>query len=111
MAMQKITSIKYRVEIPSPMKVTQHRYLASVLCAVFFLSGCGPLGSTYAAEVGYYEGDQIKWAVWGDFGSLDECRNSAISRFNYYNQASPGRATSWACLKKNRDGSYESRHR
>jgi hypothetical protein len=82
-----------------------------LLFSAFLVSGCGPLGSTYAAEVGHYEGNEVKWAVWGDFASLDECRDAAISRFNSYNQVSPGRATSWACLKKSRNGGYESRHR
>jgi hypothetical protein len=82
-----------------------------VLCTV--LAGCDGLsfGSTYAAEVGYYEGSEVKWEVWGDFGSLDACRSAAIARFNQHNQQSSGKATSWACLKKSGDGGYEGRHR
>lgn len=99
----------------SDKKFTQADYVRRERLASFFaailLTACGPLGSTYAAEVGYYEGDQVKWEIWGNYASLDECRGSAIAKFNYYNQASPGRATSWACLKRNRSGGYESRHR
>jgi len=71
------------------------------------LAGC----SRYDAEVGYYEGTAERWDVWGVFSSLDECRDAAISRYNYYNQERQGRAFSWACLKKNHNGGYESRHR
>lgn len=69
------------------------------------------LGSHYAAEVGYHQGDSQRFDVWGDFGTLDECRSAAIARFNYYNRENPRRAFSWACLKKNRSGGFESRHR
>ena len=75
--------------------------------AAFLLLGC----SRYDAEVGYYEGESEKWDTWGNFGSLDQCRNAAIERFNYYNRDRGGRAFSWACLKKNSSGGYESRHR
>lgn len=63
----------------------------------------------YAAEVGYYHGEETAWDIWGDYPSLDECRSAAISRYNqltYYN-----RAYSWACLLKNGKGGYASRHR
>ena len=71
------------------------------------LIGC----SRYDAEVGYFEGESERWDVWGDFRTLDECRDAAIARFNSYNQKREGRAFSWACLKKNLSGGYESRHR
>jgi hypothetical protein len=77
------------------------------LWLLVILSGCG---SNYAGEVGYYDGESKKWDIWGDFGSLDECRDAAIARYNGLNRESPGRAFSWACLKKSSDG-YESRHR
>jgi hypothetical protein len=79
--------------------------LASV--AVFLLLGC----SRYDAEVGYYQDESKKWDIWGDFSSLEECKGAAIARFNYYNRDQDGRAFSWACLKKNMSGDYESRHR
>jgi hypothetical protein len=66
--------------------------------------------SKYAAEVGYHAGTQIAWDVWGDFEDLDECRNAAINRYNFY-FADNKRATSWSCLLKNSKGGYESRHR
>lgn len=72
------------------------------------LSGCS-FGEEYAAEVGYYSGGEIAWEIWGDFGSLDECRTAAIDRYNFY--FSENRAYSWACLLKDGDGGYESRHR
>ena len=79
--------------------------IASV--AVFLLLGC----SRYDAEVGYYEGESQHWDIWGDFSSLEECRDAAIARFNHYNRDRAGRAFSWACLKKSTSGGYESRHR
>ena len=90
--------------------VTRHTAVIS-LWSVILVGGCNLLGATYAAEVGHYEGEQLKWEVWGDFASLDKCRTAAIARFNQYNVQSSGRATSWSCLKKNSDGGYESRHR
>lgn len=81
------------------------------LCAVgALLFGCN-FGSKYASEIGWREGTAEKWNVSGDFGSLDECRSAAIAQFNSINTRNPGQAFSWACLKKNSDGSYESRHR
>ena len=76
----------------------------TVLVVVFLLLGC----SRYDAEVGYYEGESEKWDIWGDFSSLEECRDAAIARYNYYYRQ--GRAFTWSCLKKN-NGGYESRHR
>jgi hypothetical protein len=84
------------------------KILAVACVAGLLLSGCG---NRYDAEVGYYEGDSQEWDVWGDFSSLDECREAAIVRFNQYNRDSAGRAFSWSCLKKNSTGGYESRHR
>lgn len=78
-----------------------------IAIVVVLLTGC----SRYDAEVGYYEGESERWDIWGDFGSLDKCRDAAIARFNYYNKEKEGRAFSWACLKKNLGGGYESRHR
>lgn len=63
----------------------------------------------YAAEVGYYHGGEVKWDLWGDYKSLDECRDEAMDRFNIY--ADQKRGYSWSCLLKNADGGYESRHR
>ncbi|MTH62551.1 hypothetical protein [Paracoccus litorisediminis] len=63
----------------------------------------------YAAEVGYFEGEDIRWEVWGDFETLEDCQDAAITRYNFY--AADKRAQSWSCLKKNSDGGYESRHR
>ena len=80
-------------------------FFASV--SFIFLLGC----SQYDAEVGYYENAGKKWEIWGNFRSLKECRDAAIARYNAYNRNQDGRAFSWACLKKNRSGGYESRHR
>jgi hypothetical protein len=81
--------------------------LILIALSVILLTAC----SRYDAEVGYYEGGSEKWDIWGDFRSLDECRDAAIAQFNFYNRKSEGRAFSWACLKKSRGGGYESRHR
>src|SRR5215207_3575409 len=84
-------------------------FLRLTLTALTFtLAGCDSFGEKYAAEVGYRAGGEIKWEIWGDYASLDECRNAAIPRYNHY-WADNRRATSWACLKKNRSGGYESR--
>jgi hypothetical protein len=83
------------------------RALVPVIVAVVALAGC----DRYAAEVGYKAGEETKWNIWGDFASLDSCRDAAFAMYNSYNGAGSGRATSWACLLKNSDGGYESRHR
>jgi hypothetical protein len=78
------------------------------------LAGCDGLpffGSRYAYEVGYHEKGQPRWEVSGDFASLDECRSSAIAVYNMHASLRPGSVISWACLKKNGDGGYASRHR
>lgn len=84
------------------------KYVAGALLAVA-LYAC--IGDEYAAEVGYRNGESETWDIWGDFTSLDKCREAAISRFNSLNAESPGRATSWACLLKDGSGGFESRHR
>lgn len=90
------------------MVVRTLKYAGGVLLALG-LVGC--ISDEYAAEVGYRKGDSVVWDVWGDFDSLDECRKAAIFRYNVLNFDSPGRATSWACLLKDRNGGFESRHR
>lgn len=78
------------------------------------LAGCDGLpffGSRYAYEVGYYEAGKERWEIEGDFASLDECRSSATAVYNLHAAQRPGSVISWACLKKNSDGGYESRHR
>jgi hypothetical protein len=73
------------------------------------LAGCDYLSQKYAAEVGYYHGGEVAWDLWGDFKSLDECRDAAIARYNFY--VSEKRGYSWSCLLKNGNGGYTSRHR
>lgn len=73
------------------------------------LSGCDAFFPRYAAEVGYYQGGETKWDLWGDFSNLDECRDAAISRYNFY--AATNRAHAWSCLLKNGKGGFTSRHR
>lgn len=84
----------------------------SVLAVIFAcgLTGC-VFGDRYSSEVGWYEGRSERWDISGDYDSLDACRAAAIGQFNRINAESPGRAFSWACLKKASDGGYESRHR
>lgn len=67
--------------------------------------------SRYAAEVGYYRGTEVAWDLWGDFSSLDGCRQEAIARYNFYAVEQRGRGHSWSCLLKNGKGGYTSRHR
>lgn len=76
---------------------------------VAVLAGCSGVGDHYAAEVGYLQGSETKWSIWGDFSSLDECKNAAMDEYNRY--FSENRAASWACLKKNADGGYAGRYR
>ena len=82
-----------------------------VLLSLVAMGLYGCIGERFAAEVGYHRGTEIAYDIWGDFDSLEECRDHAIARFNQLNRESEGRATSWACLKKNGDGGYERRHR
>ena len=83
-----------------------------LVATVALAGGCNlSIGSEYAAEVGYYRGEAQEWDIWGAFNSLEDCRAAAIERFNSLNRESPGRAFSWACLKKNSGGGYDSRHR
>lgn len=72
------------------------------------LAGCSNPFEKYAAEVGYYQGSDTKWEIWGEM-SLDDCKTAAMTRYNHY--YSERRAVSWACLKLGSDGSYLSRHR
>jgi hypothetical protein len=88
----------------------QRHVVPSGLATALLLAACN-LFSTYAAEVGYHAGEDVKWEIWGDFRSFDDCRSAAMARFNEINHESPRRAVSWACLKKSSDGGYESRHR
>lgn len=91
------------------MNTTRRVRAALLLTAVaaLMLTGC----DKYAAEVGYKAGEETKWNIWGDFDSLDRCRDAAIAQYNDYNSQGAGRAVSWACLLKSSDGGYASRHR
>ncbi|MBV7427020.1 MULTISPECIES: hypothetical protein [unclassified Acidovorax] len=84
---------------------------ALLLAAMCSLTACGLGGGSYASEVGWREGGKERWNISGDFSSLDECRTAAMAEYNSINSRHPGQAFSWACLKKNSDSSYESRHR
>lgn len=90
-------------------------HLALAFCLIAIgLAGCDGLpffGSRYAYEVGYYEAGKERWEIEGDFASLEECRPSAIAVYNLHAAQRPGSVISWACLKKNSEGGYESRHR
>jgi hypothetical protein len=70
------------------------RKLAVAATVVLTVVGC--IGDEYAAEVGYKAGSDTKWEIWGNFSSLDQCRDAAIARYRTYEQQ--GRAVSWACL-------------
>lgn len=81
-----------------------------VVIACVALSACSWFQSKrYAAEVGHYAGEEVAWDLWGDFESLDECRNAAISRYNAY-VAQNARAYSWSCLLKDGKGGYVERY-
>lgn len=85
--------------------------IASTILVCAMLAGCGWFTpEKYAAEVGYYQGDQVAWELWGDFSSLDECRDAAIAQYNAY-VARDKQAYSWSCLLKDGNGGYVSRHR
>lgn len=71
------------------------------------VAACSPFEEKYAAEVGYHQGASEQWDIWGEFVSLEECRDHATARYEELGQ----RAFSWACLKLGKDGSYLSRHR
>lgn len=86
------------------------RRIAVCVAAALALSACldEPF-ATYTAEVGYREGDNIRWEHWGNFKSLDACRDAAIARYNFYRQQNEP-AYDWSCLKNNNSGGYASRH-
>lgn len=87
------------------------RRVSAILFALG-LAACDVFGqSRYAAEVGYYRGEEVAWDLWGDFTTLDECKSQAIARYNFYAVQQHGRGHSWSCLLKNANGGYESRHR
>lgn len=75
------------------------RTIALLVC-LMFLVGCdfGPT-KRYAAEVGYYHGGDLRLDLWGDFLTLEECRDAAIGRINIY--FAQQRAQSWSRLLKN----------
>ena len=82
-----------------------------VAIACIALSGCGWFQTKrYAAEVGYYAGYEVAWDLWGDYESLDECREAAIARYNDY-VAKRSRAYSWSCLLKDGKGGFVERYR
>ncbi len=85
--------------------------LIPAICVASIMGAGCDLGSKYAAEVGWRENGSEKWNISGDFDSLDDCRSAAIAKFNSINARNPGQAFSWACLKKNSSGGYQSRHR
>lgn len=89
------------------MRLTCRNRILACMALVGTLSGC----AKYDAEIGYFDGAEKRFDYWGDFSSLDECRNAAIGRFNAMNADKSGRAFSWACMEKNADGGYASRHR
>jgi uncharacterized protein YceK len=78
------------------------------IAALALLAGCSSPFDKYAAEVGYYQGTETRWEIWGEM-DLEACKAAAIARYNFY--FADRRAVSWACLKLGRDGSYLSRHR
>jgi hypothetical protein len=86
--------------------------IAIILALIYFgyMPGCEGWTSRYAAEVGYYKGDEIAYELWGDYESLDDCKNAAIARYNYYFSDNK-RAYAWSCLLKDGKGGYTSRHR
>lgn len=86
--------------------------VAIVLALMYFgyIPGCDGWTKRYAAEVGYYQGTEVAWDLWGDYTSLDECRDAAISRYNFYVSQNQ-RGYTWSCLEKNGKGGYASRHR
>lgn len=59
--------------------------------------GCTPLVK-YQAEVGYYDGQDMKW-FYGNMTTYKDCMNEAIWKFNDLNRGSDGRAFSWICLQ------------
>lgn len=63
----------------------------------------------YTAEVGYYEGGQIKYAYEYNYPDLETCRAYARATYGYYN--TQNRAQSWSCLLTDSGGRYLSRHR
>lgn len=83
--------------------------IAATVIVSAALSGCEFGSERYDAEVGYYEGGQTRWDLWGDFKTLEACRSAAIGRYNAY--FAQKRAYTWSCLKKNGSGGYSTRHR
>ena len=82
--------------------------IIAVVLAIIYFGGWGFWQKHYAAEVGYYAGEQVSWDLWGDFTSLDECRNAAIDRYNFY-YAHNHRGYAWSCLEKDGNGGYTER--
>lgn len=96
------------------MAFSSFKLPCTAILAALVLTGCDGVpffGSRYAYEVGYYEAGKERWEIEGDFGNLDECKSSAMAVYNLHAAQRPGSVISWACLKKNSDGGYESRHR
>jgi len=56
-----------------------------LMTAALLIGGC----SNYDAEIGYFDGSQRRFDYWGNFSSLDDCRDAAIGRFNAMNSDKP----------------------
>jgi len=87
--------------------------LIAILLALWYfgyMPSCDFWRKHYAAEVGYYQGTEVAWDLWGDYTTLDECRDAAISRYNFY-YAQNRREYTWSCLEKNGNGGYANRSR
>lgn len=57
-----------------------------------------PRGTAYAAEVGYYVGDQIQYEEGSRRKTLQECRSDADNIASYRGRNSPSRIVSQTCL-------------
>jgi hypothetical protein len=83
--------------------------LAGPVLAAVCVGGCAPQ-ERYAAEVGYYDDDQVvQWEVFGDYPSFEDCEQEAVARYLAYESRDV--AFSWACLLKEEGGGYAGRFR
>jgi hypothetical protein len=83
--------------------------LRGTLLAGLFLAGCAEK-EHYAAELGFYQDNKLRWDISGDYPSFEDCREVAYQRHEIYTRQ--GREFSWACLKKDPEtGEYTNRYR
>ncbi|WP_424932190.1 hypothetical protein [Amaricoccus macauensis] len=86
-----------------------------LLCIGLLVGGAAALSACaeredYAAELGFYQDDRLRWDISGSYPSFQECKEVAQARHEVYTRQE--REFSWACLKRDPEtGEFTNRYR